>query len=551
VREPQTVAQHLQQKQVLLVLDNLEQLLGAAASLAVLLHHSPGTKLLVTSRAPLHLSGEHEFLVPPLADEEAVKLFAERARAIQPSFEADEHVSEICRRLDNLPLALELAAARARLLSPQALLQRLGERLPVLTGGPLDAPERQRTLRAAIEWSYDLLTPEEQGLFVRLAVFAGGFALRAAEEVSAADLDTLQSLVEQSLLREAGEDRFSMLETVREYALERFGETGEAEDLRRRHADHYARLAGEIDRLIHSPQQYRLLKQLELEDGNTRAALDWLLAADPVRALELALHLGVFWAQRDRLRESIHWLHEAVHRIGKAKPALQAQALRLAGEAEWILGNEEQATALFNEGLVLAQQAGEKREIAGALLRLGRGEEGLELYREVGDQQGLARALVVLGDQVCEEGDLGRARELIEESVQILRGLGNPWSLAGAVHSLGDCALLEGRLEEARECFREGLRLGLDLQTEYVVVYFLGGFAALESKRGDRERAVRLWGAVQALEDSRGYRLMQPHRSRYERLLDPLVEGPELSPAFREGFEGGTDAAVELALSPN
>jgi tetratricopeptide (TPR) repeat protein len=339
-----------------------------------------------------------------------------------------------------------------------------------------------------------------------------------------------------------------MLETVREFALERFGATGEAEDVRRRHADHYARLAGEIDAEIRSPQQSRLLQQLDVEDGNTRAGLGWLLEANPVRALELALHLEPFWSQRDRLRESIHWLCEAVERVGDAEPALRAHALLEAGEAARILGDEQEANALFSESLALAEKAGATREAAGALVWLGRAEEGLRLYGEVGDQHGIGFALSVLADQACEAGDLGRARELAEESVEVRRRLGSPWSLAAALHTLGDCVLLEGELDEARQCYGESLRIGLDLHTEYLVVYCLAGLAAVSAQAGDHENAVRLWGAVQALEHSRGYRLMQPHRVRYERLLDPLPGSPAYSGAFRQGFDGTSEEAVELGL---
>jgi predicted ATPase len=245
VSEPLRLEEYLREKQLLLVLDNFEQLLEAAPQLAELLGQAPKLKLLVTSRESLHLAGEQGYPLPPLTDPEAERLFLERAQATTPGFRPNEHVPAICRRLDNLPLALELAAARVRVLSPQALLARLEQRLPVLTSGPLDAPERQRTLRATTQWSYELLEAEEQRLFAELAVFVGGCTLEAAEQVVGADLDRLQSLVEKSLLHQIG-DRFSMLETIREFGLELLGQGGDVQDLRRRHARFFAQLFARV-----------------------------------------------------------------------------------------------------------------------------------------------------------------------------------------------------------------------------------------------------------------------------------------------------------------
>jgi predicted ATPase len=275
-------------KRMLLVLDNFEQVIPAASQAGDLCMRLAGSKFLVTSRERLQLAMEREYPVPPLPEREAVAFFAERARAIKPDFVEDAIALEICRRLDGLPLALELAAARIKVLSPADLLVRLDRRLPLLTGGPRDAPARQQTLRATIAWSHELLTPAARRLFARLAVFTGGCTLEATEDVCEADLDTVSELVEKSLLRREGQ-RYAMLETIAEYAAERLAETGELPDLRRRHAEYYLGMARSIENLIRSPQAAALLDRLESDHDNLRAALDWLSQGTPDRALRLAV----------------------------------------------------------------------------------------------------------------------------------------------------------------------------------------------------------------------------------------------------------------------
>ena len=273
------LAEHIGDTAMLLLFDNFEHLTEASADLAGLLAACPRLDLLVTSREPLHVSGEQEYPVPALAPEEGVDFFLARARAVKPDFGVDDAVGEICRRLDDLPLALELAAARVKALAPAQILERLEQRLPLLTGGARDAPERQRTLRATIEWSYDLLNEGETLLFARLAVFRGGCTLEAAEEVAGASLDVMQSLVDKSLLRHA-EERFWMLETIREYAAERLEQQGDGEILRQRHAGYFLRLAEEAEPHLTGSQQALWLERLEAEHDNFRLALDSLRQAD-------------------------------------------------------------------------------------------------------------------------------------------------------------------------------------------------------------------------------------------------------------------------------
>jgi predicted ATPase len=277
------------ERRLLLVLDNFEQVLAASGQIADLASQLPQAKLLITSREPLHIAAEREYPVVPLREPEAVALFVERATAVKPDFSDDDDVVvEICRRLDCLPLALELAAARLKALSAQELLRRLDRRLPILTGGPRDAPERHRTLRATIAWSYELLSADERRAFARLAVFAGGCTLEAAEEVCDADLEAVAALVDKSLLRRE-EDRYSMLETIGEYALERLEESGELEEVRGRHAEYYLDQARSVERLIRSPQAAGALDQLEQDHGNLRVALEWLSAETADRPLRLAM----------------------------------------------------------------------------------------------------------------------------------------------------------------------------------------------------------------------------------------------------------------------
>jgi predicted ATPase len=326
------LVEHLGDRRMLLLLDNLEQLLGVAGKLGELLERLPNLKLLVTSREPLHLGAEQEYPVGPLREPEAVELFVDRATAVRPDFADEEVAAEICRRVDCLPLALELAAARAKALSAAELLRRLDRRLPILTGGPRDAPERQRTLRATIAWSHDLLEPDEQGLFARLAVFPGGCTLEAAEGVCDADLDTLAALVDKSLVRREGE-RYWMLETIREYALECLEASGESEQLRRRHAEYYVDLARSVESLIRSPQAAALLDRLERDYANLREALAWFSGAGSDRALRLAV-----WGLAARM-----------HSIGDA--ALDRR-------------NLVEAARLYREGLEIGLQLGDELQTA-------------------------------------------------------------------------------------------------------------------------------------------------------------------------------------------
>jgi predicted ATPase len=397
----------LASKGPLLVLDNFEQVIGAAPEISELCARLPRAKLVVTSREPLHLAAEREYPVPPLPEGEAVAFFSERARAVKPGFADDEIVLEICRRLDCLPLALELAAARVKVLSTADLLGRLDNRLPLLTGGPRDAPERQRTLRATIAWSYELLTPEAQRLFAALAVFAGGCTLEAAEDVCQVNLDTMAELVDKSLLRREGQ-RYLMLETIGEYARERLTASGDLPELRRRHAEHYLELARSIESLIRSPQAAALLDRLERDHDNLRAALDWFAGTTPDRALRLAV-----WGLAGRL-----------HGFGDLALDRQdtMEAARLYRESLEIgrqLGDDLQ-TAYALAGLAAVAAALGQRDLAGRLWGCVRGfEETSGTYLHDAERSRYSRFLDEFEQPsvIHSDFDLGRSMTL-DEAVQ-------------------------------------------------------------------------------------------------------------------------------------
>jgi predicted ATPase/class 3 adenylate cyclase len=335
----------LRGREVLILLDNLEHLLEAAPALADLLAGSERLKLLVTSRAPLRVSGEREYLLEPLAPKDSVTLFCERARSIGRDVAPDETVEAICRRLDGLPLAIELAAARTKLLGPETLLGRLEHTLPLLTGGPRDAPERQRTLRATIEWSHDLLDDDGKGLLARLAVFAGSFSLQAAEEVCEADVDALSTLVDVSLVKAIGDDRFLLLETIREYATERLDATPAADDTHRRHAHFFAALA-EDSYAKRIEAEADCAATLELDHDDIRAALDWLGADEPGSELPLAGALGWFWLTHLHLEEGSRRLEHALASAPDAGQAL-ARGLTAAAGLAAAAGRMAEADAWF------------------------------------------------------------------------------------------------------------------------------------------------------------------------------------------------------------
>ncbi|MDP9358228.1 MAG: LuxR C-terminal-related transcriptional regulator [Chloroflexota bacterium] len=488
----------LREQRRLLVLDNFEQVVEAAPLVAELLAACPGLKVLVTSRVRLRASSEQEHAVPPLGvttldgpscvEQEvagdAVRLLVARARAVKRDFVVTPQnagtLAEICRRLDGLPLAIELAAARVKVLPPPALLARLEKRLPVLTGGARDLPARQQTMRDAIAWSFDLLTPQEQTLFRRLAVFTGGLTLEAVEAVAAVPgdpgmkvLDGIGSLVDRSLLREedgpAGEPRYLMLETIREYGLERLAESGEDEDVRRRHADHFAAFADRIGTdCVWRPDPHAAFVRLDAEQDNLRAALTWASEHDEMATLaRLAVGLRWSWLLHGGLSEGRTWLDRVVRVIDAVPLPLRAAVLNAAA---WHL---RQQGDLANAEFI--------------------GEQSLTLFREDGDAMGEFEALSLLGFVTEDRGEFSRSLALREEALHILRQLDEPIRTGWAMRSVGATLHLCGDTEAAEAILGDALALFRQERSEHGAGLVLSDLATIAYGRGEYARAAELW----------------------------------------------------------
>ncbi|MDP8957741.1 MAG: tetratricopeptide repeat protein, partial [Actinomycetota bacterium] len=492
------LAEHLRDKRLLLVLDNFEQVLAAASQVSQLLGMSPDLAVLVTSRGPLQVSGEQVYPVPPLgvpdldglqspdqlAHYEAVDLFAERAATVKPDFQLApgnvRTVAEIAARLDGLPLAIELAAARVRLLTPQAILSRLENRLGLLAGGSRDLPTRQQTLRDAIAWSYDLLNEGGRRLFERMAVFTGGAGLDQAEEVCGAGLeadvlDGLALLVDQSLLRQQeaeGEPRFLMLETIREFALERLEQRGEAEEMRRRHAQAFLALAEEAEPRLTSLEQRPWLDRLAHDHDNLRAALSWSMGHDAETAYRLAAALWRFWQMRGHLHEARQRLEDLLA-LEAPGPALRARGLEAAGGVAYWQGDTEASGNFYGQSLELYRELGDRAGVANALYNLSFAymwalqpdqaksllEESLGISRDLGDRAGVAKVLWALTDLYLLEEDLGEALRLASESLAIWREVDDPFGLGWALFLLAVVEVDMEDLPAARSHLEESLRL--------------------------------------------------------------------------------------------
>lgn len=515
---------YLRDKRLLLTLDNFEQVVDAAPLIAKLLAECPYVKVLVTSRVPLQVRGEQEIPVPPLALPDlhqllpvesltqyaAVQLFIQRARDVQPDFAVTNDnaaaVAEICYRLDGLPLAIELATTRIKLFPPQALLVRLGNRLTFLTGGARDLPARQQTLRSAIAWSYDLLEPGAQMLFARLGVFVGGCTLDAAAVVCKAAGDLLDViaglalLVDNSLVRctqgTVGEPRFTMFETIREYALEQLESSGEVKAIRHRHAAHYLVLSEATTSKHYSTEQRGWLERLEVEHDNLRAALQWALEPRRRRDKESTTpalsspslldswspaELGVrlvgalvpFWHARGYQNEGRMWLENAIAPSSGVAPEIQAMILYEAGFFATHQGDVARSTILFTEALAL--------------------------FRTLDDQQGIASILGELGGTEMDQGDYGPAAALLAESLDLYRALGDRRGVMGTLHTLGDIAREQG--EHARACalLEESLAISRDLPDNRHSAYILNGLGDVAYNQGDMERARGLCQEAQLL----------------------------------------------------
>ena len=581
------LAAELRGRRLLLVLDNFEHVADAAGIVADLLAAAPGLRVLATSRERLRLSAEHAYPVPPLSlpaagasvevleRSDAAGLFAARAAAVDPGFRLEEGnaaaVAEICFALEGLPLALELAAARTALLPPEELARRLTRRLPLLDEGARDLPHRQRTLRAAIEWSYELLDDEERRLFRALAVFAGGCTIEAAESVCDASLSGLTSLVEKSLARRIaeGETRLAMLETIREYASERLEEAqDESSALRRRHAAYFLDLAERSESaLTAGGEQGAWIARIEREHDNLRGVLAWCAEAHEAEVeLRLVSALRHFWRVRGYLGEARSAVEAALAHGPDAPPLLRAEALA-AGEIFAYRQGDLEATERFClEALTLFEQVPEPLGIARMAGELGnvaysRGEyrEALERYEEatrqlrvIGDDVRLAVVLANMGSVANMLGDLDSSAALTGEAVELSRKANDNDGLAIALHNLARTELRRGHEPRAGELMREALAIAIELGYRELVAYCLAGIAELTAAE-DPRRAARVLGTSDALFEELGVPMGDEEREGYERTVERLgVElGAEAFTALRaEGRALSAEEASREALTP-
>jgi predicted ATPase/DNA-binding CsgD family transcriptional regulator len=535
---------HVAQMRMLLVLDNLEHLLPAAQLISDLLATSPGLTVLATSRVVLRLSGEHAFPVPPLnvpkvtpavsmeqlAASDAVQLFLDRAQAVRPSLELTEAtaiaIARICQLLDGLPLAIELAAARANMLSPQAMVARLERRLPLLTSGARDRPLRQQTMRDAIAWSYDLLPPDEQALFRRLSILVGGFSIDAAEAVGAdLQIDVFEgigSLVDKSLLRPVDHDdesaRFLMLETVREYGLERLAADGERRVVEETHADWYLRLAQRVQQDFFAPNEPGWMSRLAIERPNFRAALSWFLENEPRgRFLDLSAVLGRFWYKWERFTEGRRWLEQAAAIAQESGPShALATILDNLGKLVGLQENMPLAADYFAKSLAVWREIGDKRGIAREVVTLAEGyrlreeiepaiplyEEGLKLLQGLeGEGVWISTALRGLATVELLGGHTDRAEQLFRESLAIARESGATWALTTALHGVGQIASERGNHAESIAAFRESLTIAWQLRDRVAVVLTMPALADALAAAGEPERAAQVFGAALSVSD--------------------------------------------------
>ncbi|HEY1368655.1 MAG TPA: BTAD domain-containing putative transcriptional regulator [Gaiellaceae bacterium] len=579
--ESDAAAEVLAQQHLLLVLDNFEQLLAAAPALAELLAAAPRVDALVTSRAALRLSGEHEYQVPPLGvpdpgrpaalDElervEAVALFTARARAARPDFELTERtapaVAAICAQLEGLPLALELAAARVKVLGPDAIRARLDSRFELLTGGARDLPARQRTLRATLDWSFELLDPDEQRLVCALAVFAGGCELDSVEAVCAADLDALASLVDKSLLRrvDADDPRFAMLETVREYSLERAA-PAELDAVRRRHATHFTDLAEEAF-AAWGPDDVAWFERLDRDHDNLRAALAWAGEHDAELQLRLATALAYFWRIRGYFGEGREWLDRSLEARADAD-ALRAKALAGNAALAMRMGDFEQARACCEQRLEIVRALGDEAEEGGTLAEMGavalhegdleRAEELLEhgvvVFRRLGNRTRLGIALANLGVVATERGDLDAAERLTQEALALHRELDDHQSAMVDSFNLGRVVAERGDPARAASLFAETLAAARAMGYREVIAYSLSGLGDVTAA-DDPERAAHLLGASEGQLEVLGVRPDSSERDLHERARERVraLLGDGFEEAVTVGRELTPDQAAELATA--
>ena len=548
-------------RHILLLLDNLEHLLGAARDLSGLLAACRNLHLLVTSRELLRLEGEHAYRVPTLSPRDGTTLFLARARAVESAIADDGRVDELCQRLDNLPLAIELAAARTRHLTVDQLFARVSERLDLLKGGR-DADPRQATLRATIEWSHDLLSSDERRLFSGLAVFVGGCTLEAAEAVCDADLDDLSSLLDKSLVRRTGE-RYWMLETIREFAAERLDDRADGESLRGRHAALLLRLADTLGFTVESiergfPQRHDVALA---ELANVRGALEWATHADPEQGLRLALALENFWVSSGP-HDALRWFDRLADAVVDPSPELRAMTFRFRGNLLATTGQTERGIAEYEASLDTYRESGDRRGMAVALHRLGanvylsdapRGrrlfEEGLALARDTGFRICEAMLGGSLASADYREGNVEGGLEGLRRTAELAREAGFAWWEANTLAALATYSAELDRVSDAEDYALEWLEVARRMGDRRHAIQALANLSVLAIRRRDPVRGGILWGAIEA-EDARGPLGTRPRMLDWEKERDRFaaIVFADPSPALVGACERGRQLSLEEAM---
>jgi predicted ATPase/DNA-binding CsgD family transcriptional regulator len=555
----ETLSEHLRTRGLLVVLDNCEHLIESCAALAdELLRSCPELRVLATSREALGIVGEISWPVPPLSlpdlrrmpdieslhRYESARLFVERAAAVKPDFVLTEQnaaaVAQVCYRLDGIPLALELAAARVRVLSVEQIADRLDECFALLAAGARTAIPRHRTLHATMDWSYELLGPKEQILFRRLSIFVGGFSLEAAESVCAGGaiegdevLGLLSHLVDKSLVvaqEEGGEARYRLLETIHQYGREKLVDSGDEDEVGRRHVEHYVDFAEGAERELTGPDQARWLVRLEAEHDNLRAAFSWTLAESEsvLSGVRLAAALWPFWLARGYLNEGRRWLESALARDGCMPSRVRAKALSGAGWLANFQGEYGAAKSLIEEGLALYRELGDKEGLALSIVMLGSVavmgqrhdipvealiEEGALLRPEIEDRRTVAGLLDIEGGVALARGDLERAVELWEETLALYREVDDTLGIVACHTNLGLVRLAQGDYERSNALLRESVRLAWELDHKPFFQYSVIGLGGVAASRGWPVRAARLWGAAEGISETYGIHLLSAGRS--------------------------------------
>ena len=600
----------LYKKHLLLVVDNFEQVIDAAPIITELIEAAQELKIIITSRVLLHLSAEREFIVSPLAvpsefsqisleefsKYDAIKLFVERAQKAKPSFALTEEnarcVAEICSRLDGLPLAIELAAARIKILSPFAILAKLENRLKLLIGGARDLPARQQTMRGTVAWSYELLNEDEKTLFRRLAIFVGGFRFESAEAVcnyyqlqftndesseSEAKsqkpkaeinvLDGITSLIDKSLLVQKeqadGETRFRMLEIVREYSFEQLEKSGECETARQHHARYFLNLAEEAEPFLGNRDAVKWLRQLETEHDNIRAALQCSIKNDLETAMRIAGAIRAFWGIQGHLTEGRVWYEMFSGRTENISSSVCEKVFFGAGILSMLQGDLEAAQKFYQKSLQATEITGNKRQIAltnrelGVIASLRNNasaaqtffEKSLEIGREINDEKVIALSLGALGEFARAGKDYQKAYDLFTKTLELFRKLSNRDGVSATLSNLGAVAFCEGKYTESRKYYTEALKVSQELGYQTGILISLDGFAALAVEQKDFERAARLAGAAQAVSKSIGYELEvtdRIFRENYFSELRATLSEEELNIAFEQGSKLKTGEILAL-----